>query len=321
MKSFQKSFPKKSSQLVVPVILCGGSGSRLWPLSRASYPKQYLSLFSENPKTMLQQTQERIMDLDNIDKPIVICNDEHRFIAAEQLRAINISPMSIILEPEQKNTAPAITIAALRAIEDGNDPILLILSADHYIKNETLFKQAVNKGKEFAQKGDIVTFGITPDKPAIGYGYIEAEEAFQKGVLEASLIKRFIEKPELETAKKFILDNRFTWNSGIFIFKASTILNEIKEHFPSIFKYCKEAYKKHNKDLYFQRLDEESFRNCTNISIDKAVMEKTKRGVVIPLEAGWSDIGSWESLWEVEKDSNGNVISGKVLSEKAKIHY
>ncbi len=317
-----KSYHPKSMEFLVPVILCGGSGSRLWPLSRASYPKQYLSLFSSSGETMLQQTQKRIKHLNQIDKPILICNEEHRFIAAEQLREINTSPKSIILEPEQKNTAPAITIAALEATENGDDPILLILSADHYIKNEDVFKKAIYEGIKCAERDNLVTFGITPNSPETGYGYIEAKEPLMKNSLNSSKISKFIEKPNLETAKKLVMDNRYTWNSGIFIFKASILLKEIEKYSPEILKFCKEAYKNNTKDLDFQRLDPRAFSKCPNISIDKAIMEKTKRGSVIPLDAGWSDIGSWESLWTIQhKNLEGNYISGKVVAENCKNSY
>ncbi len=318
----KKNLIVQVKDLLVPVILCGGSGSRLWPLSRFSYPKQYISLISENGKSMLQETHERIKHFKKIDKPIVICNEEHRFIAAEQLREIKVTPKSIILEPFQKNTAPAITISALKAIEDGSDPILLILSSDHFIKEKTLFKKAVEIGKESAQKGNLVTFGITPNSPETGYGYIEASKEFKKNLLKPSKISKFIEKPDLALAKKLIQNNRYTWNSGIFMFKASIFLKEVKKYAPDILNLCSKALKENIQDLDFLRIDEKFFAQCQDISIDKAILEKTANGVVIPMNVGWSDIGSWEALWKIQqKDDGGNVISGNVMIEKCKNSY
>ncbi len=304
------------SDPIIPVILCGGSGSRLWPLSRNSFPKQFLSIDSKDNRTLLQETQERINDLKNLQDPILICNEEHRFVVAEQMRQIDIRPQSILLEPFGKNTAPAIALAALKSLQKENDPILLILSSDHKIKNKKIFIETINAGLEYALNENLVTFGIVPNFPHTGYGYIESENICKDESIKGSRIKRFIEKPSLEKAKIFCEQGTFTWNSGIFLFKAKTIIKEIKKHYPEIIKTCIESLKENLLDLDFQRLNSAAFSACPSISIDNAVMEKTDIGIVVPLQAGWSDIGSWDSVWEISnKDKNRNVISGKVMAE------
>ena len=303
---------------LLPVILCGGTGSRLWPLSRSSFPKQYLTLFDENKNTLLQDTQSRIKDLNNIECPIIICNEDHRFIVAEQMREINIKPKSILLEPFGRNTAPAIISAALKGSEDGLDPTLLILSADHKIEDIHQFLFVINTARKYCDEGKIVTFGVVPTSPEIGYGYINAEVPFEKE-LKAYPIKKFIEKPDLQTAQKLILDNKNYWNSGIFMAKSSILIAEANKYCQGLTSTCKDSLDSNLLDLDFQRIKKESFINCPNISIDKAIMEKTKIGMVIPLVAGWSDIGSWKTLWEVsKKDNNGNVLSGNIINELTK---
>ncbi len=311
----------KNSTLI-PIILCGGSGTRLWPLSRKSFPKQFLSINSDDNKSLLQKTLERIRNIDKISDPILICNEDHRFIVAEQMREINITPKKIILEPFAKNTAPAITISALKAIEVEKDPYLLILSSDHIILDQEKFIEAIKKGLNYICKDSLLCFGIMPTEPRIGYGYIKAKKAFDEFINDFSEIDSFIEKPELKRAKEFIKDKRFTWNSGIFLFKAKSIIKEIELYCPEILKYCKTALKENLLDLEFQRLDREEYAKCPNISIDFAVMEKTKKGIVIPLNTGWADIGSWESVWEIEKkDDLGNFIKGNVIAEKTSNSY
>ena len=298
---------------IIPVILCGGSGSRLWPLSRGSFPKQFLSILPNKKHSLLQETLERLNGIKNLERPILICNEEHRFIVAEQMREINIKPLHIILEPFGRNTAPAIAIAALKSLEDYQNPNLLILSSDHHINENKKFHAAVKKGVEFAENGRLVTFGVVPTSPDIGFGYIESDNPFNVKQLEGLNIKRFIEKPELDTAKKLFKNKKFTWNSGIFAFKAKTILSELKIFNPKIINFCQESIKNKSYDLDFLRLEKSSFKNCPNISIDYAVMEKTKLGTVVPLDAGWSDIGSWNSAWKLsDKDKAGNVKEGKV---------
>ena len=314
---------KITDNSIIPVILSGGSGTRLWPLSRESYPKQFLALDSRTNKTLLQRTYERLLGLEGLENPILICNEDHRFIVAEQFREINIDPQAIILEPVGRNTAPAIAVAALKAISLNKDPLLLILAADHLIENIVEFQNVIQSAKTFANKGRIVTFGIVPTCAETGYGYIETKELSSKEDQITGLeINKFIEKPNKEIAKKLIKDSRYTWNSGMFLFKASSIISELKKFYPEIINYCKIAIEKDVEDLDFLRLQEESFKKCPKISLDIAVMEKTNLGTVLPLNVGWSDIGSWKSLWDIsEKNNDGNYINGRVIAEKSKNCY
>tara|TARA_B100000886_G_scaffold324988_2_gene270151 strand:+ start:1837 stop:3276 length:1440 start_codon:yes stop_codon:yes gene_type:complete len=310
------------NELIIPVILCGGSGTRLWPLSRESYPKQFLPLISEKNKSLLQSTLERLKGLKNKSDPILICNEEHRFIVAEQMREIEVNPYSILLEPFGRNTAPAITIAALKSIEKEKNPILLILSADHEIKEINKFIEALNYGTDFARENKLVNFGVIPKSPETGYGYIKAENPLQKDKIKGEKIIDFTEKPSLEKAIEFTKDKRYSWNSGIFMFRAKTIISEIKRNNPTIISQCQEAIFKSNLDLDFQRLNSDAFNKCPNISIDVLVMEKTNNAIVIPLDVCWSDIGSWQALWEnSDKDINGNFIKGKTLIESSRNCY
>ena len=306
----------------MPVILCGGSGTRLWPLSRASFPKQYLEINSKESKSFLQETITRLNSYKDIDNPIVICNEEHRFIVAEQLRKVNIKAKSILLEPIGRNTAPAITIACLKAIENANNPYVLVLPSDHIIQDSKTFFKVVEKAITYLEEEKIITFGISPNKPETGYGYIESENPLDPDALNGEKILRFIEKPSKKKAQELISDNRFSWNSGIFLFKANTFLSEISVLSPKIFEFCKNALLSKNFDLDFQRLDKNYFSKCENISIDKAIMEKTDLGIVLPLKAGWSDIGNWQSMWDVSnKDRDSNILLGKVFIENVKKSY
>ncbi|MDC3031609.1 mannose-1-phosphate guanylyltransferase/mannose-6-phosphate isomerase [Prochlorococcus sp. AH-716-P08] len=303
---------------IVPIILCGGTGSRLWPLSRKSYPKQYLS-HPESSFSFLQITLKRINDFKNMESPIIVCNEEHRFITAEQIRKLNISPNSILLEPTSRNTAPAITCAALQSISEGEDPILLILPSDHKINNSSVFEESIVRAQLSAESGSIVTFGIKPNKPATGYGYIKGNNFSNDKKITPSKISKFIEKPNEALAKELIKDKNYSWNSGIFIAKASVILAEIERFIPEILLLCKQALKKRVHDLEFKRLDKNFFNKCPNISIDKALMEKTSCGVVFPLNVEWSDIGGWQSYWEnSSKDCNGNVLIGDSMEKDSK---
>lgn len=307
---------------ILPVILSGGSGTRLWPISRESFPKQYIAVNSSSNLTLLQRTLKRLEGLKNVDSPIIICNEDQRFIVAEQMREIKIKPKSILLEPVKRNTAPAVTIAALKAIEDGNDSILLILSADHEIKDTKEFQKVIATAVEYANNGDLVTFGVIPTSPQTGYGYIESQEKICKENLKGSKILRFIEKPNANKAKELIKDKKFLWNSGIFLFKASSILKEIEQFEPKLLELCKKSLSNHSKDFDFYRLNNDSFKRCNSISIDCAVMEKTLKGRVLPLDAGWNDIGTWQALWESEKrDEKGNVLIGDVISERVENCY
>ena len=308
---------------IIPVILSGGSGTRLWPLSRESYPKQFLALDSRTKKTLLQKTYERLLGLEGLENPILICNENHRFIVAEQFREINTDPQAIILEPVGRNTAPAIAVAALQAISLGKDPLLLILAADHLIENIIEFQRVIQSAKVYAKQGRLVTFGIVPTCAETGYGYIEAKELNDdEDQINGLEINKFIEKPNQEIAEKLIKDSRYTWNSGMFLFKASSIISELEKFSPEIINYCKIAIEKDVEDLDFLRLEAESFKKCPKISLDIAVMEKTKLGTVLPLNAGWSDIGSWKSLWDIsQKNKDGNYINGKIIAEKSRNCY
>ena len=301
---------------IMPVIMCGGTGSRLWPLSRESFPKQYLSLNSKDYKSLLQNTLERLQGIDNLESPLVICNEEHRFIVAEQLRGIDINPSKILLEPFGRNTAPAITMAALIALKNSNESNLLILSSDHEIKNKEKFLQIIKLGFDYANKGRLVTFGVVPKTPETGYGYIKARQELDLKNIIGTEIEEFIEKPNLPKAKELIKDKKYTWNSGIFLFKAKTILNEVSKFAPDVISICNESLENISSDMGFQRLNKDIFFKCPNISIDVAVMEKTKLGTVLPLDADWSDIGSWNSVWKTStKNTNNNFIKGNVVEQ------
>ncbi len=304
---------------IIPIILAGGTGSRLWPLSRESFPKQFLHLTEDDNSTMLQKTYKRIENLENLSKPIIICNEEHRFIVGDQMRDINIDPLAIILEPLRRNTAPAITVAALKAIEDhiqdNIDPILMILSSDHYIEDINKFKNSIENSIKLADEGNLIIFGVLPTHPATSYGYIKSKNNLSaNNDFFANKVDKFIEKPDLKTANSLFKEKKYFWNSGMFIFKASSILKELYKFAPEIVSNCKECLNKSKVDLDFIRLDKASFSECSNVSIDIAVFEKTKKAYVLPLNCGWDDIGSWESLWNIsKKDSYGNSIKGKVL--------
>ncbi|MCP9808584.1 mannose-1-phosphate guanylyltransferase/mannose-6-phosphate isomerase [Cyanobium sp. HWJ4-Hawea] len=309
---------------LVPVILCGGTGTRLWPLSRASYPKQYWPLAGAGDETLLQQTQLRLKGLAGLAPPLLICNEDHRFIVAEQMRQIDVEPAAILLEPIGRNTAPAVAVAALQATAWGEDPLLLILAADHVIRDAAQFRRTVAAGMAAAENGQLVTFGIVPTAPETGYGYIEATEPLPTGSGDQAPIPiaRFVEKPDRATAEQFLASGRFTWNSGMFLFKASTILAELERLVPEVVGACRGAIANDSADLEFLRLEREAFANCPNIAIDVAVMEQTQLGAVLPLAAGWSDVGSWSALWETaDQDGEGNVLRGRVISEGSRNCY
>ena len=307
---------------LIPIILCGGIGSRLWPLSRSSFPKQYLSINNHDELSFFQKTVLRIDNFKNISDPIVICNEEHRFIVAEQLRNIKKKALSILLEPLSKNTAPAVTAGVLNGLDIFKDSNFLVLPSDHLIKDIEKFSQVLNLAIKYCDNGKLVTFGISPTKAESGYGYIEAEKKLDNKKLNAEKIIKFIEKPEIKIAEKLYLDKRYSWNSGMFLFKGSVFINELKKFSPKIFKFSSNSLEESNVDLDFKRLDKKNFSLCENISIDKAIMEKTNLGYVLPLNVGWNDIGSWESLWEeAPKDKNDNVISGKVLTRNVRNSY
>ncbi|WP_038547638.1 mannose-1-phosphate guanylyltransferase/mannose-6-phosphate isomerase [Synechococcus sp. KORDI-100] len=307
---------------LIPVILCGGTGTRLWPLSRASYPKQYWPLSGDGDATLLQQTHQRLTGLNGLAPPLLICNEDHRFIVAEQMRQIGIEPNAILLEPMGRNTAPAVTVAALQATSQGEDPLLLVLAADHLIRDAGHFRDAVEAGRRPAEEGRLVTFGIVPTAPETGYGYIEAAQSFPSDQLLDVPISRFVEKPDRATAEQFLSTGRFTWNSGMFLFRASAMLAELERLVPEVVSCCRAALEQDTADLEFLRLEREAFAKCPNVAIDVAVMEKTDLGSVLPLDAGWSDVGSWSALWETgTRDSEGNVLQGRVISEGSRNCY
>ncbi len=307
---------------IIPIILCGGSGSRLWPLSRKSFPKQYLKFGTTN-NSLLQNTFIRVSKIKGIKNPILICNEDHRFIAAEQMREIDIKPTGILLEPFGKNTAPAIASAALLAIQSEKDPLLLVLSSDHEIKNNKRFKEVIKEGINYANSNKLVTFGVVPDSPETGYGYIKANKEFDFSQIKGHNILEFTEKPNYKKACEFIKDKRYTWNSGMFLFKAKKVLEELNNFCPEVINSCKNSLKNSTIDLEFQRLNKVDFEKCPDISFDIAVMEKTEEGIVLPLSAGWSDIGSWGSLWDSSiKDKNENFLEGEnIFIEDTKGSY
>tara|TARA_B100001248_G_scaffold126089_1_gene94562 strand:+ start:401 stop:1846 length:1446 start_codon:yes stop_codon:yes gene_type:complete len=300
-----------TNNAILPIILCGGTGSRLWPLSRKSFPKQYLAMNNDKNSTFLQATIKRIKGLENCENPIIVCNEEHRFITAEQLRQIEVEPGAILLEPSSQNTAPAIAVSALRSLNKGEDQLLLILPSDHLITDKTNFLESIKKAQPAAMDGKIVTFGIKPNNPSTGFGYIKAKGTFKKENNQPYQIEKFIEKPNKDIAEVIFKDDNYSWNSGIFMAKASTLIRELEFFSPEIISHCRNSLKNKLDDLDFERLEAASFEKCPNISIDKLIMEKTSLGVVFPLEADWSDIGSWKSFWEKSpKDKNGNVLIG-----------
>ena len=294
--------------MILPVIMAGGSGSRLWPLSRQLFPKQFLNLHGNS--TMLQSTVARLDGIDH-QPPLIICNEEHRFVVAEQLRSAQLEHGQILLEPVGRNTAPAIALAAFNAINQGQDPLLLVLAADHVIQNAPAFIDAVQQAQQLASHNKLVTFGIKPTTPETGYGYIKASES---KILFAQ-VEQFVEKPDLATAQDYLNQGNYFWNSGMFMFKASVFLKELKQHRLDIYNACQSAMNNTTSDLDFIRIDKTAFELCPDDSIDYAVMEKTSHAMVVPMDANWSDIGSWSALWEIEdKDDNGNVSHGDTIS-------
>ncbi len=307
---------------IVPVILSGGSGSRLWPLSRSMRPKQFLGVTQE--ASLFQLTLERIQALGDstIGSPIVVTNEDHRFLVGEQCRGAGVIPAGILLEPSARNTAPAIAVAALAAMAKakGEDPILLVLPSDHLIANTQAFAHAVKVARRAAEAGQLVTFGIVPTHPETGYGYIQAQAPLHPDA--ATPVAQFCEKPDLSSAQTFLKAGGYTWNSGMFVFKASVWLQELKAHQPALLKACQSAWDAARQDLEFIRLDKSSFAECPSISIDYAVMEKTKLAAVVPLDAGWSDVGAWSAVSDVlPHDADGNCARGDVMFESCRNSY
>ncbi|MBU2964344.1 mannose-1-phosphate guanylyltransferase/mannose-6-phosphate isomerase [Amphritea sp. 2_MG-2023] len=301
---------------MIPVIMAGGSGTRLWPLSRTQYPKQFLPLHSDF--SMLQETVSRLGDVNQVN---LICNEEHRFLAAEQMRVMNQS-CSIFLEPVGRNTAPAIALAALQAVSKGQgDECLLVLAADHVIEDEAAFRGVVAQAEPLATDGYLVTFGIVPNQPETGYGYIKADMsgALEDQASKAYSVAAFVEKPDLATAESYLAEGGYYWNSGMFMFRADRYLEELGKYRPDILAACEKAMQATIADMDFVRVDAAAFEACPDESVDYAVMEKTDRAVVLPLDAGWSDVGSWAALWEIkDKDSSGNVLDGDVIAHNTR---
>ena len=302
--------------MIIPIIMAGGSGTRLWPLSRSLYPKQFLSLINEN--SLLQETLKRLDGL-NCLPPVIVSNNEHRFIVAEQLRQFGVDDFQIILEPVGRNTAPAVALAALKSLELHGDHHMLVLAADHAIQDIEAFHAAVLAAEQESVDNKLVTFGIVPTKPETGYGYIKKGEQVKNSVFK---VNSFVEKPDLETAKNYLEQKCYLWNSGMFMFKASVYLDELKKFRPDILAACKESLSSASTDLDFIRLNSDVFAECPDESIYYSVMEKTQDCVVIPLDADWSDIGSWTSLWEIsEKDEHENVSHGDVINYNSRNNY
>lgn len=301
---------------VIPVILSGGAGTRLWPLSWGDHPKQFLPLVTKN--TMIQETLLRLSALD-IGNPIVSCGEEHRFLVAQQIGEVCDKKPTIILEPLAKNTAPAIAAACCAAMKQDKDAVVVVLPSDHVIKDVKTFQSAVLTAAKNAEKGSLVTFGIVPTFAATGYGYVKASGAETDG---AFTLEKFVEKPCLEKAQEYLASGEYSWNSGMFVFKASVFLDELKIHSPEMARLSIESFEKASVDSDFIRLDKDSFSQIKGDSIDYAVMEKTKLGKIVKLNAGWDDVGSWSALYDIsEKDENNNVVKGDVIALETKNSY
>lgn len=305
--------------MIVPVVLSGGSGSRLWPLSRELYPKQFLPLVDE--RSMLQETVCRLDGLEDVASPIVVCNEEHRFLVAEQLRQADRPPSAILLEPEGRNTAPAIALAALQALQDHADPVLLVLPADHVINDAGALRRAIACAAQAAGQGDLITFGIVPDQVETGYGYIRITE--KPGAADRAYpVAEFVEKPDYPTAEAYVDSGEYLWNSGMFVFQAQRYLEELDRHAPAIAAACRNAFARRSSDRDFVRPDVESFKSSPSDSVDYAVMEKADKVKVVPLAAGWNDVGAWSALWRIgRQDADGNVTLGDVLVEDTQRSY
>ena len=301
-----------------PVILSGGSGTRLWPLSRAALPKQLLPLASD--RTMLQETVIRLGGMADIGAPLVVCNNDHRFLIAEQMREIGVEPLGIFLEPMGRNTAPAAAVAALTLLKRDPDAVMLLLPADHLINDVPAFHAAVAAGLKAVALGRLVTFGIVPDSPHTGYGYIQRGDALAGTT--ARQVARFVEKPDAATAQRFLASGDYFWNSGMFLFSARQFVEELEQYRPDMLAACRRALEGGEHDLDFCRLEKAAFADCPSDSIDYAVMERTLNAAVVPAEIGWNDIGAWSALWDVgSKDADGNVARGDVYLDGVKGSY
>ena len=302
---------------IQPVLLSGGSGTRLWPLSREAYPKQFLALAGE--RTMLQETWQRVAGLSSAP-PIVVANEDHRFLAAEQLRQMGVQHAAILLEPVARNTAPAIAAAAMQAMQAGDDPLLLVLPSDHVVRDGEAFCRAVLAASQAAESGGLVTFGIVPESAETGFGYIQAADEGSKG--DVRRVLRFVEKPDAAKARSYLDAGGYYWNSGMFLFKASRYLEELGMHRPDILDAVRKAFARASHDGDFIRLDSDAFGQSPSDSIDYAVMEKTTQAMVLPVDIGWNDVGSWSALWDVsEQDADGNAHHGDVIAVDSRNSY
>ncbi|WP_374469659.1 mannose-1-phosphate guanylyltransferase/mannose-6-phosphate isomerase [Phenylobacterium sp.] len=303
---------------IYPVVLSGGSGSRLWPLSRESFPKQLLPLVGE--RTMLQETALRVSDRRRFEPLTVICNAEHRFVIAEQLREAGVEDATIVLEPVGRNTAPPVALSALMAAERDPEALILVMPADHVILDSVEFLKSVERGAAAAAAGHLVLFGIQPDCPATGYGYIKGGAALEVG--DALQVAAFVEKPDLASAEAYVASGAYFWNSGIFLLPAAGVLREFREHASDVLSACEHAYAAATRDLTFLRLDPEAFSAGPSISVDYALMEHTRRAAVLPADFGWSDVGAWGALWEIApRDADQNVSLGDVLLQNTSGSY
>ena len=298
---------------VYPVILTGGAGSRLWPLSREHYPKPLLPLFGE--RTLLQGTAARLMDLPGVEAPVFVCNEEHRFLVAEQVQALGGKAGAILLEPEGRNTAPALTLAALYLLEKDPDAVMIVMPADHVIPDAAVFQAAVAQGVVLANAGRLVTYGVVPKHAETGYGYIHRGTALELEGGNAYRVDRFVEKPDAATAQGYLDSGEYYWNSGIFTLRADAWIGEMRRHAPAILAACEDGMAAGKRDIDFCRVDKDAFLSSPSDSIDYAVMEKTDQAAVVPLDAGWSDIGAWSALWDISThDGEDNVTQGDVLT-------
>lgn len=301
--------------LIRPVLLCGGMGSRLWPLSRELYPKQFLPLSSD--RSMLQETAARVSDSQRFAAPVVVCNQEHRFLVAEQLRRDGVHPAAILLEPEARNTAAACAVAAVEALKADPDALMLVLPADHVVGDPVAFLDAVDVAVPAAASGHLVTFGIAPMAPETGYGYIRRGAPLPDAP-GAFILQEFVEKPSRAVAEGYLEGGLHVWNSGMFLFPAALFLRELERYAPDILTGARDAMERGTADLEFVRLDRTAFATCPALSVDVAVMERTDRAVVVPCEIGWTDVGAWSALWDIgAKDEAGNVLRGDAVTEDA----
>ena len=308
--------------MLYPIILAGGVGTRLWPLSRHALPKQFVEFFPEE-NSLFANTVQRLEGLRELGSPCIVCNDEHRFLVAEELRSLAISNSSILLEPVGRNTAPAIALAAFEVLQRDPDATLLILPADHVIKEKDSFHKAIHQAAKLSSQGWLVTFGIVPGGPETGYGYIRrGEEIVDTDLFSGFKVAEFVEKPGADTAEKYLASGDYLWNSGMFLFSAKVYLDELQALAPDIYGACELAATKIETDVDFKRIPEKEFAACRSDSIDYAVMEKTTLAAMVPLDAGWSDLGAWDALWKHErKDENGNVLHGDIVEKELRDSY